>query len=79
MIIDQTYLYYLWEKSTFQLMHKNAIWILLVLFLTAASAWHLSKLLSKHNARGKEAKLARKLAFSYMCCALALWLLGFIA
>lgn len=78
MTIDQTYLYYLWEKSTFQLIHKNAIWILLMLFLTAAASWHLATILNKHNARTKEARLARKVALSYVCCALALWLIGFI-
>lgn len=79
MMIDITYLYYLWEKSTFQLLHKNAIWILLVLFLTVAAAWHLATILNKHNARTKETKLAHKIALGYIGCALALWLLSFIA
>jgi len=76
--MDQAYLYYIWQKIAFQIVHKTTIWVLLVFFATAGAAWHLANLLDKHNAREKEAKLARKTAISYAVTALALWLFSFI-
>ena len=78
MNVDHVYLYTLWNKLHFQIIHKNAIWVLLTLVLTAISAWHLATILGKHNARAKEAKLARNTAIGYIISALALWLLSFI-
>ena len=78
MNIDHSYLYSLWQKLSFQILHKNAIWVLLLLALTASSAWHLATILDKHNAREKEAKLARNTAIGYIISVLALWLLSFI-
>ena len=78
MSIDQAYLYYIWQKSAFQIVHKTTIWVLLVFFVTAASAWHLANLLDKHNAREREAKLARNTALWYTISALVLWLFSFI-
>lgn len=78
MDIDQTYLYYMWQKLAFQIVHKITIWVLLVFFATAGSAWHLATILDKHNAREGEAKLARKTAIGYTAAALFLWLFSFI-
>lgn len=77
MNVDHVYLYYLWQKLTFQIIHKSAIWVLFVLISTAIATWHLATLLDKHNARKKDAKFARKIAIGYMISALALWLLSF--
>ena len=78
MNIDQAYLYSIWQKLAFQIIHKTTIWVLLVFFATAGAAWHLANLLDKHNARDKEAKLARKTALGYTAAAVALWLFSFI-
>ena len=78
MNIDQAYLYSIWQTVAFQIVHKTTIWVLLVFFSTAGAAWHLANLLDKHNAREKEAKLARKTALSYSAAALALWLFSFM-
>ena len=78
MNLDQAYLYSIWQKLAFQLVHKTTIWVLLVLFLTAGVAWHLANLLDKHNARQREAKLARKTAIGYATIALVLWVFSFI-
>ena len=78
MNMDQTYLYYLWQKLAFQIVHKTSIWVLLALFFTAASAWHLANILDKHNARKREALLSRKIAKGYTAMAIFLWLFSFI-
>ena len=78
MSIDQAYLYYIWQKAAFQIVHKTTIWVLLVFFVTAGSSWHLANLLDKHNAREREAKLARSTALWYTISALVLWLFSFI-
>jgi len=78
MNIDQAYLYYLWQKLAFQIVHKTSIWMLLVFFATAGASWHLANLLDKHNAREGEAKLARSTALGYTISALVLWLFSFI-
>lgn len=72
------YLYALWQKLSFQILHKNAVWVLLLLLLTAICAWHLATILDKHNAREREAKLARNTAIGYIISALTLWTLSFI-
>jgi hypothetical protein len=78
MNIDQTTFYYLWQKLTFQIVHKTTIWALLLFFLTAGASWHLGNLLNKHNAREREANLAHKTAIGYMAAAIALWLFSTI-
>lgn len=78
MNIDQGYLYYFWQNLSFQIVHKTTIWTLLVLALTAGASWHLANLLDKHNAREREAKLARYTALGYTMTLLALWLFSFI-
>lgn len=78
MNLDPSYLYYIWQKLAFQIVHKTTIWVLLVFFATAGVAWYLSKLLDKHNVREREAKLARTTALGYTISALILWLVSFI-
>lgn len=78
MNIDQAYLNYIWQKAAFQIVHKTTIWVLLVFFTTAGAAWHLANLLDKHNAREKEAKLARITSIGYIMSALGLWLFSFV-
>ena len=78
MNMDQAYLYYLWQKLAFQIAHKTTIWLLLVFFATAGSAWYLANVLDKHNARAREAKLARNTALGYIISGFALWLFSFI-
>lgn len=74
MNIDQSYLFYIWQKLAFQIVHHTTIWGLLVFFLTAVASWHLGNLLDKHNERAREANLARRTAIGYTATALALWL-----
>ena len=78
MNLDQSYLYYIWQKLAFQIVHKSTIWVLLLFFATAGAAWHLANLLDKHNAREREAKLARTTALGYTISALILWLFSFV-
>jgi len=78
MNLDQSYLYYIWQKLAFQIVHKSTIWVLLLFFATAGAAWHLANLLDKHNVREREAKLARTTALGYAISALILWLFSFI-
>ena len=78
MNMDQVGLYYIWQKLAFQIVHKTTIWVLFVFFATAGVAWHLANVLDKHNAREREAKLARSAALGYTISALVLWLFSFI-
>jgi hypothetical protein len=78
MNIDQTYIYYLWQKLAFQIVHKTTIWALLLFFLTAGVSWHLGNLLDKHNDREREAGLAHKTAIGYLATAIVLWLFSAI-
>jgi len=78
MNMDQAYLYYLWQKLAFVIVHKTTIWVLLVFFATAGISWHLGNLLDKHNAREREAKLARNTALGYTILGIVLWLFSFI-
>ncbi len=76
--MDQNSFYILWQKLSFELVHKTTIWVLLVLLVTAGSAWQLGKLLHKHNGREQETKLAQRIAFGYSITTLVLWLFSFI-
>ncbi|SFM18108.1 hypothetical protein [Pelosinus propionicus] len=78
MNIDLSYLYYLWQKLAFQLVHKTTIWTLLVFLATAGVSWHLGNLLDKHNARAREANMAHKTAIGYAATAFILWFFSFI-
>lgn len=78
MTINFTSVFSMWQHLSFQIVHKTTIWLLLVLFSTAFSAWHLGNILDKHNAREKEANLSRKIAIGYTAMATLLWLFSFI-
>ncbi len=78
MNIDQSYLFYIWQKLAFQIVHKTNIWLLLVFFATAGASWHLGNLLDKHNVRAREANMAHRTAIGYTSIALMLWLFSFI-
>ena len=78
MNIDQAHFYYIWQKLAFLIVHKTTIWVLLVFFMTAGAAWNLANLLDKHNAREKEARLARITALGYTVSGFVLWLFSFI-
>jgi type VI protein secretion system component VasK len=78
MNINMADFYYLWQKLAFQIVHKTTIWLLLALFVTAISAWHLGSILNKHNARERETILSRKIAIGYTATAFALWLFSII-
>ena len=70
--------YSVWQEVAFQVVHKTTIWLLLVLFGTTLACWYLAILLDKHNAREREAKLARKTAAGYASAAIVLWLFSWL-
>lgn len=65
-------------KMIFQLVHKTSIWMLMVFFLTALVSWQLSVILNKHNARLKEANLAKNAAIAYSLAGISLWIISFL-
>lgn len=67
-----------WQKLAFILVHKTTLWLLFALLGTSLAAWRLAAVLDKHNARAKEAALARKTAVGYAVTAAVLWLLSTI-
>ncbi len=54
----------IWDKMLFLLTHVTVFELPLVLFGTAA-AFVLARVLDRHNARAREAKLARRVAYAY--------------
>ncbi|VBB06398.1 Hypothetical protein LUCI_1629 [Lucifera butyrica] len=70
--------YYWWQKLAFQIVHKTTIWVPLTFLATSLTAWFLAGILEKHNAREREALLARRTAIVYTATAFALWLFSFI-
>jgi hypothetical protein len=54
-----------WEKTAFLLTHVTVFELPLVLLGTAAAAYGLARILDKHNARAREARLARRVAAAY--------------
>ncbi len=54
-----------WEKTAFIITHVTVLELPLVLAGTAAAAYALARVLDKHNARAREAKLARRVAAVY--------------
>ncbi|MCE5286275.1 MAG: hypothetical protein LLG02_10570 [Pelosinus sp.] len=68
----------LWQKFAFIIVHYTSIWLLAAFFGTALASWYLSVVLTKHNNRAREAKLARKTAAAYTVVGGALWLFSFI-
>lgn len=54
-----------WDKTVFLLTHVTVFELPLVLAGTAAAAFVLGRILDRHNARTREARLARRVAFFY--------------
>ncbi len=55
----------LWDKTAFLLTHVTVFELPLVFMATAAAAYVLSRILARHNARAREARLARRVAAVY--------------
>jgi len=66
----------LWTKIAFLLVHIANFELPLVFFSTALAAWYLSHVLNKHNARQRDAKVARRVAQLYALTPLLLWILS---
>ncbi len=56
----------LWDKIAFLLTHTTVFELPLVLLGTAAAAYVLARILDGHNARAREARLARRIAAVYV-------------
>ncbi|HWQ62638.1 MAG TPA: hypothetical protein VN521_10020 [Negativicutes bacterium] len=54
-----------WERTVFLLTHVTVFELPLVLIGTAVAALVLARVLDKHNARAREATLARRVAAVY--------------
>lgn len=54
-----------WNKTVFLLTHVTVFELPLVFLGTSAAAYVLARILDKHNARAREAKLARRVAAAY--------------
>lgn len=54
-----------WDKTAFLLAHVTVFELPLVLIGTAAAAYVLARVLDRHNARAREARLARRVAAAY--------------
>jgi hypothetical protein len=54
-----------WDNFVFIVTHVTVFELPVVLLLPAAAALHLAGVLTKHNARAREAKLARRVAAAY--------------
>ncbi|AIF50049.1 hypothetical protein [Pelosinus sp. UFO1] len=78
MILEQATLYHLWQKVSYEIVHKTTIWVLLVFFTTAGGSWHLGNILAKHNARGREANLAHRTAIGYTAAGIFFWLFSMV-
>lgn len=54
-----------WNYFAFLILHATVFELPVVLIVTIAVALQLARLLDKHNARAREAKLARRVAAAY--------------
>lgn len=54
------------DKTAFLIVHVTLFELPLVLMLTALASWRLFAVLEKHDARQKEANLARIIAIFYL-------------
>jgi len=67
-----------WTKLSYLLVHMAKFEFYTVLLATALASWHLATVLDKHNARLKEAKLARRIAVFYFSFSLVIWLASLV-
>jgi prenyltransferase beta subunit len=63
-----------WNTTAFLLVHVPSFEFHTVMWFTALAAWRLATVLDKHNARLREAKLARIVAVFYLSFSLLAWL-----
>lgn len=54
-----------WDMTVFLIVHVTVFELPLVLIATVAAALVLARVLDKHNARLREARLARRVAYAY--------------
>ena len=54
-----------WDQTVFLLTHVTVFELPLVFLGTSAAAYILSRVLDRHNARAREARLARRVAAAY--------------
>lgn len=54
-----------WNNLVFLISHTTSFELPLVLIATAAGALQLARVLGRHNARAREARLARRVAACY--------------
>jgi hypothetical protein len=63
-----------WDRIAFLLVHVTNYELQLVLWVAVAASWRLATVLARHNARLREAKLARLVAAFYAGLSLFFWL-----
>jgi hypothetical protein len=63
----------IWQRTAFIITHMSLFELPLILAFTSLSSWRLATVLSKHDARLKEAQLARKIAASYAAIFFTTW------
>lgn len=66
------------QKTTFLIVHGTSLWFLLGVFVISLAAKRLSSVLSAHNARAREAKLAKQVSIGYSVLGIGLWLLSWL-
>lgn len=67
-----------WDKIIFLLTHVTVFELPLVFLGTAAAAYVLARILDKHNARAREARLARRVAAVYAALLAAVFTARFL-
>ncbi len=64
----------MWQRIAFLLVHVTNFELQLVLWAVIVASWRLAAVLAGHDARLREARLARRVAAFYACLSLAFWL-----
>jgi hypothetical protein len=67
----------IWDRIAFLIVHMTVFELPLVLLATAVAAFVLSRTLDRHNARMREARLARRVAVAYAAIFLTLYVARF--
>ncbi len=62
-----------WDNTVFIFTHVTVFELPLVLLGTAAAAYVLARILDKHSARAREARLARRVAAVYVALLAAIF------
>ena len=66
------------QKIAYLIVHGTSLWFLLGVFSTSLAARRLYSVLSAHNARTREAKLAKQVSIGYSVLGIGLWLLSWL-